>query len=271
MLEHSISCIKKIFFKERKAHLVVLERTGGRDCEKEPVQLLLGGAERDAEGKTDRKRPAWGAVLTSCLVSLEDLELRLVQNWPPFWSGLTSRSQHCSQSLDASTILRHLLTKGQNTGGCLTLYVQSKDGVCAHTCMHTRVTTCAKPKGQSERKSLRRAFAVDATSGACLWKGTFLHPSQKYKWIFSEGIHFYSPSPTALNPLSYRINMYSSTCVYVAGLEPLPGRTPTHSCLHVPGWAHACFHPSLDSVGIQPRKAAGFSAIIYKFHNVCVS
>ena len=116
-------------------------------CEKEPVQLLRVEQSRTqsvggVKGKTDRKRtpPPRGAILTSCLVSLEDSELHLVQNWPPIGSGLTSRSQHCSQPPDASTILKHLLPKA--------LYIQSKGGVCTYTRMHTRVTARAKPKNR---------------------------------------------------------------------------------------------------------------------------
>lgn len=58
----------------------------------------------------------------------------------PLYPVVTSRSQHCSQPPDASTILRYLLTQ--------VLYIQSKDGVCAYTRMHTRVTACAKPKNR---------------------------------------------------------------------------------------------------------------------------
>lgn len=82
-----------------------------------------------------------GAILASCLVSLEDKGLCLVHNWPRLWSDVTSGSQHHSQPPDASTVLGHLLTKGQKQEACripgnVWHYMFRVKMVCVHTCTH---------------------------------------------------------------------------------------------------------------------------------------
>lgn len=67
-----------------------------------------------------------------------------------------------------------------------------------------------------------------------------------------------------LTPLTRRINVSALTQICVPGL----GRCWKER-RHILGRATPCFCPSLDSVGTQQRKTAGFSAVAYRFHNVC--
>lgn len=146
------------------------------------------------EGNVYRKHPTFlvcfwlldkGTVLASCLVSLEDRGLYLVQNWPPFPSDVTSGSQHRSQFPDASAVLGHLLTEGQKQRafripGSVWHHALRAKMACvgtsrrAHSCDHM-----CKTREQSESEPFRKRFAVDAATGACALMATFSHSSER--------------------------------------------------------------------------------------------
>lgn len=104
-------------------------------------------------------------------MSLEDVGLGLVQTWPPFRSDV----KHGSQSPDASTVLGHLLTKGQKQEALE--YLRTFDAVqmaYAYTCDHM-----CRTKGQGESESSRKGFAVDSVTRVCSLMGVFLYSSEK--------------------------------------------------------------------------------------------